>query len=129
MIPPQGAAGGRREAFGDGLHALGEAVFRAVANENRETGRRGLEPAIRAELGVGQVDFCRLPHLKATGPLDGVGGQAAAGVRRDQAQAIDEAGMIGVEPKRQQAAKRDAAKPDLPIAGAGWDEYLLDERR
>ena len=37
--------------------------------------------------------------------------------------------MIGVETKRQQAAKRDAAKPDLPILGPGGNDNLLDDRR
>ena len=66
-------AGGRREAFGDPLHASGEAVLAAVADEDRQAGRRALQPAPHAEFRIGQFFRCRLPVIEAAGAVDGAG--------------------------------------------------------
>ena len=52
VVAGQGMAGGGRETFGNLLHAAGEAVFSAVADKNREIGRRFLQPAPHPEFRV-----------------------------------------------------------------------------
>ena len=52
-------------------HAVSEAILAAVADKDREVGRRRLEPVVGAEFGVGGFFGCRLPDIEAAGTVDG----------------------------------------------------------
>src|SRR5574343_322654 len=124
VVTGNDATGGSREAFGDGLHAGGETVFATVADEDGQFRWRCLEPAVDAEFWSVQFGGARLPGIEASGPGDSIGCQPAARIGGDQAQAVDGAGVVGVQAKRQQAAERNAAEPDAAIVLAGRAEYL-----
>ncbi len=74
-----------------------------------------MQPAPHAEFRVGQLFRRRLPVGQTAGAGNGVGGQAAAGVRGDQAEAVDAARCIDVVAQGEQAAERNAAQPDFLI--------------
>ncbi|MGB9193420.1 MAG: hypothetical protein WCB88_05760, partial [Azonexus sp.] len=108
-------AGGWRKTVGNLFHAAGKAVFAAVTDEDLEIDRRLSQPAPNPELRICQFIGCRLPPGQTTGAGDGVGRQATARIRRQQAKAVDMAWHVGAAGERQQSAERNPAQPDFLV--------------
>ena len=74
-----------------------------------------------------------LPFGKAANAGDGVGGEPAARVGRDQAETVDAARCVGVMAEGEQAAERDAAQPDffVTLLAGRFEDFGLQggERR